>query len=336
MLRFTRPARPRVKESAIRRIRSIKAFSGSGTTKHYIECEIQRLNSYQNLSYTGAMHRLAAFLMLFASALLGQARQPAGPRIVEFASRSLHLKGYLWKPSGAGSFAAVLFNHGSGGPDAMQTGGMTMEEAAATLAPVFVKHGYAFFYPCRRGHGLSAGQGRFIQDELKDEETARGVEARQKLQFRLMTGPQLEDTLAALSFLRTVPGIDAGRVAVIGHSFGGQLTLLDVERDGKLRAAVTFGAAANSWAQSPELRDRLLGAMDKASVPIMLIHASNDYDTSAGRELAKEPERLHKTYLLKIYPPVGKTSDEGHDLVYNSIPVWEADVFRFLDENVRR
>jgi hypothetical protein len=37
-----------------------------------------------------------------------------------------------------------------------------------------------------------------------------------------------------------------------------------------------------------------------------------------------------------VYPYVGKTSDDGHNFVYNSIPVWETDVFRFLDENVRR
>lgn len=282
------------------------------------------------------MQSLAAFVILFASMLLSQANQPAPPQIVEFTSGSLHLKGYLWQPSGAGPFPAILFNHGSGGADATETGGMSMKEAAETLAPVFMKHGYAFFYPCRRGQGLSAGQGKLIQDELKEEETARGVEARQKLQFQLMTGPHLEDTLAALSFLKTVPGIDARRIAVIGHSFGGQLALLDVERDGRLRAAVTFGAAANSWAKSPELRDRLLCAINKANVPIMLIHASNDYDTSAGRELAKELELLHKTHILKIYPADGKTSDEGHNLVYNSIPVWEADVLKFLDENVRR
>jgi hypothetical protein len=68
----------------------------------------------------------------------------------------------------------------------------------------------------------------------------------------------------------------------------------------------------------------------------MLIHAANDYDTSAGRDLAAELERRHKSFLLKIYPAVDKTPDEGHNLLYNSIPVWEGDVFKFLDDNVRR
>jgi len=47
--------------------------------------------------------------------------------------------------------------------------------------------------------------------------------------------------------LRTVPEIDSRRIAVVGHSFGGKLALLEVERDADLRAAVTFAAAAESW-----------------------------------------------------------------------------------------
>ena len=275
-------------------------------------------------------------MVLLPLLTLGQTGQPVALQIVDFASGNLHLKGYLWKPPGAGPFPAILFNHGSGGSDATQTAGMPMSQAAEILAALFLKHGYAFFYPCRRGHGLSADQGEFIQDSVKKEEATSGIEARQKLQFRLMTGPHLDDTLAALSFLKTIPGIDAHRIAVVGHSFGGSLTLLDAERDSSVRAAVTFAAAANSWAKSPELREGLLAAVNKAKAPIMLIHAANDFGTTAGRDLAAELERLHKPHVLKIYPAVGKTPDDGHNVGYNSISVWENDVFQFLDENVRR
>jgi len=211
-----------------------------------------------------------------------------------------------------------------------------MTEAAQELGPVFVKHGYAFLYLCRRGQGLSADQGTFMQDELKKEEVARGNEARQHLQFILMNGGQLDDVIAALAFLRNLAGVDPRRLAIVGHSFGGQLTLLAAERDSTLRCAVTFGAAANSWEKSPELRQRLLTSVGKTTSPIMLIHAANDYNTAAGRELAAKLERLHKPHLLKIYPPVGRTSDEGHNAVYMAIPLWEDDVFKFLDEHVRR
>jgi carboxymethylenebutenolidase len=281
------------------------------------------------------MRLLAAILLLVTPVVLGQEVRAGSPEIVEFPSGKLHLKAFLWRPSGQGPFPAILFSHGSGGPDALHTSGMTLTEAAEKLGPVFVKHGYVFLFPCRRGQGLSVDQGKFMQDMLKQEETAKGPEARQRLQLALMTGPQQDDTLAALSFLKTLPRVDPRRIGLVGHSFGGQLTLLAAERDQNLRAAVTFGAAANSWAKSPELRNRLLTAVDSLTFPLMLIHAANDYDTTPGRELAAELQRRHKTHVLKIYPAVGKTSDDGHNLVYNAISQWEPDVFSFLDKNVR-
>ena len=281
------------------------------------------------------MRILATFLLLAVTLASGESLRIDNPEIVEFPSGNIQLKAFLWRPSGAGPFPAVLCNHGSGGPDALHTSGMTMREAAETLGPVFVKHGYVFLFPCRRGQGLSADQGRFIQDALNEEEKDKGSDARQKLQLALMAGPQLDDTLAALSFLKTRAGVDSHRIAVIGHSFGGQLTILDAEHDRDLRAVVTFGAAANSWAKTPELRSRLLTAIDNVAVPVMLIHAANDYDTSPGRDLATELQRHQKRHILKIYPAVGETPDDGHSQVYRAVPQWETDVFGFLDANLR-
>jgi hypothetical protein len=67
----------------------------------------------------------------------------------------------------------------------------------------------------------------------------------------------------------------------------------------------------------------------------MLIQTANDYSTAPGYALAGELERLHKPHLFKIYPPVGRTSEDGHNFVYLAIPQWEGDLFRFLDEYVK-
>jgi carboxymethylenebutenolidase len=285
--------------------------------------------------------RFLVFALLVLPVTLGHLSlsapvQDPAPQTVEIRSGNLHLKAFLWKPSGPGPFPAVLFNHGSGGATASETAGMPITVAAEKLAPVFVRHGYAFLYPFRRGQGLSADQAPFIQDLLKHEEAAHGKEARQHLQFVSLTTEQLDDVMAALAFLKTAPGIDPTRIAVAGHSFGGQLTLLAAGRDSTVRAVVTFGAAANSWQRSPELRSCLLSAVGNANASIMLIHAANDYDTSAGRDLAGERQRLHKPSLLKIYPPVGQTPDDGHNAVYEAIPLWEGDVFAFLDAHVKQ
>ena len=188
----------------------------------------------------------------------------------------------------------------------------------------------------RRGQGLSADQGPFMQNILQHEETAKGKEARQHLQFVLASTDHLDDVMAGLSFLKASPAIDAKRIAIAGHSFGGQLTLLAAERDNTLRAAVAFAAAANSWERSSELRERLLTAVNKATAPIMLIHAANDCSTAPGYALASELDRLHKPHLLKVYPPVGRTSEDGHNFLYLASQRWEHDVFKFLEEHVKQ
>ena len=117
-----------------------------------------------------------------------------------------------------------------------------------------------------------------MQDILRQEEAAKGKEARQHLQFMLATTDHLDDVMAALSFLKTAPAIDAKRIAIAGHSFGGQLTLLAAERDNTVCAAVTFAAAAGSWERSPELRERLRAGGGKTN-------NGSDHADSGGKRL---------------------------------------------------
>jgi carboxymethylenebutenolidase len=210
--------------------------------------------------------RVTALAFLFAPLSVVLAiDQPASivPETVVVPSGKLRLKAFLWKPNAPGPFPTVLFNHGSGGADADHTAGLVMTEAAEKLAPLFLKHGYAFLYLFRRGQGLSADQSRFMQDILQQEEAAKGKQARQHLQFMLTTTDHLDDVLAGLSFLKTASAIDAKRIAIVGHSFSGQVTLLAAEQDNTVRAVVTFAAAAGSWERSPELRQRLGAAVER-------------------------------------------------------------------------
>jgi carboxymethylenebutenolidase len=79
--------------------------------------------------------------------------QPAS-EFVTFASGNRTLKGVLFKPEGAGPFPAVVYNHGSGA-------GMLSQPAFDALGPIFVRHGWVFFGPYRRGQGLSAQAGPY-------------------------------------------------------------------------------------------------------------------------------------------------------------------------------
>jgi pimeloyl-ACP methyl ester carboxylesterase len=63
----------------------------------------------------------------------------------------------------------------------------------------------------------------------------------------------LNDVMAGLSFLEGLAGVDSERIALVGHSFGGQLTLLAAERDQRVRAVVTFRVPAKD--QRPDIPD---------------------------------------------------------------------------------
>jgi carboxymethylenebutenolidase len=264
--------------------------------------------------------------LVTAAPVCSQGQSVGAPETVVVQSGGLTLRGLLWWPVGRGPFPAVLFNHGSGSPDPTKQ--------PAVLGPVFARHGYAFLYLFRRGAGLSADQGTNSGALMARALAEKGQEARNALQLQLQE-VELGDVIGGLAFLRSHPGVDRRRVATAGHSFGGQLTLLAAERDTGVRAAVTFAAAANSWGNSPELRERLLVAVQRIQIPIFLTHAANDFSVLPGQVLAAELARLKRPHELKIYPAVGDMPAAGHGAVYSDIASWESDVFRFLDEHVR-
>jgi dienelactone hydrolase len=275
-------------------------------------------------------------LTLTVGAAYGQTSGGGGPESVLIHSGSADLHAIVWRPQGRGPFPGILLNHGSGRtPEDLERLG-PYEQNAEKLGPVFVRHGYVFLYLFRRGVGLSADQGTNAVDLMNSESATHGQEARNALQLQLLENREMADALAALKFLRALPYVDARDVAAIGHSFGGSLTVLLAEREPNLRAVVVFSGAGYSYDRSPELRTRLMAAIDHIAAPVFFIHAENDYSLSSGKVLDARREQIGKPHRLKIYPPIGHTVDDGHDFLHLGVNIWEPDVFAFLDENMRR
>ena len=272
----------------------------------------------------------ALMLMIgIASGASAQAGAPpsGAPDTVVVHSGSLTLRGLLWRPDGPGPFPAVLYNHGSG-PQSDLT-------RPAKLGPVFARHGYVVLYLFRRGAVLSADQGTNSEELMNRALAENGQEGRNEVQLQLLEA-ELGDVRAGLNVLRARSEVDASRIAVVGYSFGGQLTLLVAEHDADVRAAVVFGVAAASWETSPKLRDRLLAAVRRTTTPVFFIHAANDNSVSAGQALDAEMARAGRSHALKLYPAVGSTPNEGHDFIHQGLSTWEPDVFAFLGRYVRR
>jgi carboxymethylenebutenolidase len=278
---------------------------------------------------------LAPFVLALTAAT-ASCQTSGGPETVVIHSGSATLHAMLYRPQGRGPFPAILLNHGSGRtPDDLKRLG-PYEKNAELLGPLFARHGYVFLYLFRRGVGLSTDQGANAIDLMDRESAADGQAARNALQMQLLEGREMDDALSALKFLRALPYVDAKDVGAIGHSFGGSLTVLMAEREPDLRAVVVFSGAGYSFDRSPELRTRLLAAVDHIAAPVFFIHAENDYSLSCGKVLDARREQLGKPHRLKIYPPIGHTVDDGHNFPHLGVSIWEPDVFAFLDENMRR
>ena len=276
--------------------------------------------------------KLAAVVLAasFAPTVVGQSG--TAPEIVVIHSGSATLRAQLWRPAGRGPFPAILLNHGSGRtPEELNRLG-PYENQPETLGPLFVRHGYVLLFPFRRGVGPSADQGESAVTLMNRELAAHGQEARNALQLQLLEHRELDDASEALNVLRHRPEVDANRIAVVAHSFGGSLTILQAAKERDLRAVVIFSGAGYSWDRSPELRVRLLAAAAEIHAPCFFIHAANDYSVNPGKALDARLAELGKPHRLKIYPAIGRTPDDGHDFPFSGVKIWEPDVFAFLDK----
>jgi carboxymethylenebutenolidase len=208
---------------------------------------------------------LAVFVAAFLAPYQSVSGQATRPEEVTFPSGKLTLHGFVYRPPGNGPFPAILYNHGS-----EQKPGAKPE-----LGSFFSARGYIFIVPHRRSHGRSPN------DPFVDSLYAQGAS-----RIVALHETHLEDQLSALAYLKQLSDIDSQRIAVAGCSYGGIQTVLAVEANAEqklgLRAAVDFAGGAMSW-RSLSLRNRMVAAVRKTTIPVMFVQAENDYDIGPSR-----------------------------------------------------
>jgi carboxymethylenebutenolidase len=234
---------------------------------------------------------------------------------VTFSSGKLILHGFIHKPEGNAPFPAILMNHGS----------EQFPKSGRGIVEPYVNQGYVVFFPHRRGQGCSSSQSEYIMDSINREPAT----TRDK-KFVELQEIHLEDTIAALSYLKQLPYVNKNRIIMAGCSFGGIQTVLATEQQLGIRASVAFAPAAMAWCSLPLLRLRLIKAIRLATVPIMLIQAENDYDLTPTKTMAAELEKANKPHKLLIFPAFGTTHADGHSFSVRGEQVWGNEVFLFL------
>src|SRR6266536_1283461 len=210
--------------------------------------------------------RLFAFATLSVGAVLPRASdaqpRPFNKQRVTYTNGALTLVGYIYKPDGPGPFPTLVWNHGS---EPNPGGGPQFDSVAA----IFVPAGYAVVAPMRRGH--SDSQGTYIQDTIKATNERSGEAAAERLMVELMGSEQLGDQLAGLAYAKTLAFVDTNKLAVGGCSYGGIETLLAAERGAGFKAAMPISPAALSWRGHQVLQNRLIDAVRRIDIPVLLI-----------------------------------------------------------------
>lgn len=232
---------------------------------------------------------------------------------VTYMSGGLKVKGFIYEPAGAGDGAdhpGIIFNHGGVGGVPTPT-----KERCRELAEM----GYVVIAPSYRGEDGSEGE-----IEVADGE--------------------VDDAMNAMTALKSVKSVDPKRIAMVGTSHGGIITLIAIERDHSLAAAVCAYGVTNTYTWykylvdngfdvSDELSVKVYGkgpedkpeafrkrapALDaeKITTPLMLIYGEKDniVPPSQAKEMAEALDKHNIPYEMHIIP------DVGHGLLFFKDP----------------
>ncbi|KPF61737.1 S9 family peptidase [Porphyrobacter sp. AAP60] len=191
----------------------------------------------------------------------------------------------------------VFFQHyGGPGPQTVTKGW------GGTLAQAIVDKGYIWFQLDNRG---SAN---------------RGVDFEQPL-YRAMGGAEVRDQKAGAEFLKILDFVDPDKVAIYGWSYGGYMTLKQLEADPGLYAAGISGAPVTRWElYDTHYTERYMGdprevpeAYEKASAipeatkisdPLLLIHGMADDNVvfENSSELVSVLQENNVPFEMMLYP----------------------------------
>ena len=218
--------------------------------------------------------------------------------VVPYNTKNIDLKAYLCLPENSPPSPAVIFNHGGLGN--------IVRGAPDQTCLIIARAGYVGFAPIRR-------------------------------KTRPMHG-HLDDVLEAFRFVKKLNEVDPTRIAMMGFSRGGLLTLMAGSRASKLRAIVLMAPAKGRGHLESELKKA-----HQIKMPVLLLVASNDTGSrrTMGQNLIEASNTINRALQsvganssLIIYPSFeGQENHEigrsGHTLFFRPGSYW-SDILVFL------
>lgn len=187
----------------------------------------------------------------------------------------------------------------------------------------------------------------YIWFELDNRGTAnRGVEFEQHL-FRALGGVEVRDQKTGAEFLKSLEFVDPDKIALYGWSYGGYMTLKQLEKDPGFYAAGVAGAPVTRWElYDTHYTERFLGDPRKLpdiykaasaipdatriSDPLLVIHGMADDNVvfENSSELISVLQENNIPFDMMLYP--GYTHRVAGEKI--SPHLWNT-IFRFLEDN---
>ncbi|HSP05738.1 MAG TPA: hypothetical protein VLR94_01100 [Acidobacteriota bacterium] len=232
---------------------------------------------------------------------------------------NIALMGYLYLPSLTpphGGFPAIIYNHGSANDDPHHTA-----SRACAVVKYFLARNYVVLTPVRRGYSPSTGT--YFKD-LPDIHAALRDER--------------NDVKAAFDYLSGAAGfVNTNKIAIMGHSLGGVVTIFANEMDFGQRVAIPIAAGSESWDPDPELKDELIASVPNAKHYTYFFEPLNDVSTDPTIELSHIAGNNGQQYQATIFPPVpyATTGEEAHVCFVNDtkqVKKWGRTVLVFLKQ----
>jgi pimeloyl-ACP methyl ester carboxylesterase len=208
------------------------------------------------------------------------------------------------KPVRSKGYPAIIYNHGS---VACPDGDTSCSHAPAppcSIISYFVSKNYAVFTPRRRGYGDSTGTYNSDWVDFLCGGTCgplRPVLGTLELQSE---AGEVKDAFHFLQSFATVSGVNASKVAIMGHSLGGIVSVFaNTEAFGPLET-LAIAAGSESWCGNDVLAGALTSAAGDAQSPTYYFEPKNDVDLSPTIELARAAGIHLARYDSAVYGPV--------------------------------
>lgn len=178
----------------------------------------------------------------------------------------------VYRPAGAGPAPVALVLHGAGG----------LQPSFFELTRWLTQEGFVTVTPCWSGL-LSKSDTFFCGGPAPIRDSATAV---------------VKDITAMAEAARTLPGVRADRLAIVGYSLGAMAGVLDASMGGTVEAVVAISAGYNEVIKQ-EWGTTLPEQVDGLRAPVLIVHGTTDqiddakaYE-AAARSRGKSIETLY-------------------------------------------